>query len=269
MKSIKLSILIDTFFIFIASLFFFYGVILYSNHSFLLSLLLGILLAISVSCIYIIIISVKGEIILNKKNSEIELKSFNYTLLLMKENDVLTLLQNYYKKRGVDSKIINGSLVLEEKKAQIFAIIKIENITTADILQKYKQSKKNYKTIIFGINFDDNAINLFSEMAIRIDYIKTSEAFNSLNSLEMLPDLLQISENSKKIQIKNLVKNVFTKKNAKRFLITGVFFTIFSFFTIYPVYYLIFGTILMITAVILRLYGKNKNGKIVGLETLV
>jgi hypothetical protein len=106
-------------------------------------------------------------------------------------------------------------------------------------------------------------------MAIRIDYIKTSEAFNSLNSLEMLPDLLQISEKSKKIEIKNILKQVFTKKNAKRFLITGVFFTIFSFFTIYPIYYLIFGSILMITGVILRLYGKNNNGKMVGLETLI
>lgn len=55
--------------------------------------------------------------------------------------------------------------------------------------------------------------------------------------------------------VKHKLRVSFSKKNARPFFVSGLFLLIMSLFVIFPVYYLITGAVLMVTAVLVRAVG--------------
>ena len=255
MKTIKLSLIIDVFFVFFASFFFFYAIFFYGGSGYGLSIFLSVLLSIIISSIYVIISALKKESLILKQNNEILIKKFNYTLFLYSQKQILKLLFNYYQTEN-SVVIKQNSIILEDENIEIFPIIKHEKICISEVINSYKNTTKNYKTTILGCDFDNEIINFISELNLDIDILTTSEFYKQLKEKDLLPELKDLHINNKK-KLTLYVKNIFTKKQAKRFLVSGIIITLLSFFSFYPIYYILFGGLLMITGVLLRVLKKD------------
>lgn len=55
--------------------------------------------------------------------------------------------------------------------------------------------------------------------------------------------------------VKTKLRRSFSKKNARPFLVSGLVLLVMSLFTVFPVYYLITGCVLLVSAVAVRLFG--------------
>ena len=255
MKSIKLSIIIDVFFIFFACLFFFYAIFLYNAYGYTASIILSVLSSIIISSVYVIVSAKKGELFFNKQSLEHLIKCFNYKLFLCCKKEVLNLVYNCYKEDGrVDIK--ENSILLEDKNIEIFPIIKPENITITDIIWAHKQTTKGAKTLIIGVLFNIEILDFINQLNLNITVMETKELYSLLEEKNQLPEIEILPvKNNKKLTL--YVKNIFTKKQAKRFLFSGIILTLLSFFSFYPLYYIIFGGLLMTAGVLLRVVKNN------------
>ncbi len=258
MNTFKFSVIVDIFFIFFSSLFFFYALFLYSVGGYALSLTLSVIISIFISSIFALVTLLKGEVKFLKEKEINLLKAFNYKLYIMPIKDILSVLENYYKSQNKSVTVYENYIVLKDENSKIFPIIKPEEVSLSDIVKVYNIDKNNYKSIIIGTKFNENAEVFIEELSLNITLFKTEELYSLLKEQNLLPKDLQLKSVKKKRLI-NIFKGIFIKKHAKRFLFSGVIIIFTSFFSFYPLYYIIVGGILMITSVILRLFGKNQN----------
>lgn len=89
----------------------------------------------------------------------------------------------------------------------------------------------------------------FGKRALRGD-----EIYSLLKKTETYPEKLICSEIPRKT-VKTKFRAAFSKKNARPFFAGGLFLLIMSLFVLFPVYYLVTGASLMITAVLVRAVG--------------
>ena len=232
MKSIKLSLIIDVFFIFLASLFFFYEIFLYNDCGFFLSIFLSVLLSVIISSIYVIISARKGELFLDKQNAENLIKSFNYKLFLLSKKQILQHLYDYYTKT-TKAQIKENSILLENENIEIFPIFKPEEISLSDIIWAHKNTTKNYKTLVLGTTFKLEILSFIEELNLSVSVMNSSELYHLLKEKNSLFEFEIISVNNKK-KLGLYLKKVFSKKQAKRFLFCGIIITLTSFFSFYP-----------------------------------
>lgn len=269
MKTIKLSIIINAFFIFITALLFFYAVFFYNDNGFLISILLSSLIAIISSGVYVSIAALKGEIVENKYGAESLLNSFNYFLFLKSKSEILKLLEDYYLSIKVKTTILENSLLIPKTSTQIFPLIKPEKITLSEIIEIRKNVNSTNKVIVLGVDFSEDISKIIKRLNLDISLIRTSDFLSALNEKNLLPKIEIVSESKPKLNARSFLKKVFSKTNAKKFFLAGILLSIMSFFTFYPTYYLILGTSLMITSVILRLKEDKKTPSKNALDNIV
>ena len=257
MNTFKLSIIIDIFFIFFSSLFFFYALLLYSENGYALSITLSVIISIIISSIFAIITLLKKDAKFLKETERDLIKAFNYKLFISPISDIINVLEKYYKLQNKCVKINEKSIILEDEKIKIVPIIKPEEVSLSDVIKVNTETNTNYKIIIIGANFNENVLTFIEELSLNISVIKTEELYFLLKDKNLLFENLQLKTVKKK-GLFNILKGVFQKKYAKRFLFSGIIITLTSYFSFYPLYYIVFGGLLMITSVILRLFGKNK-----------
>ncbi len=89
----------------------------------------------------------------------------------------------------------------------------------------------------------------FGKSALRGD-----EVFSLLKRTNTYPEKLICSEIPRKT-VKTKFRAAFSKKNAPPFFAGGLFLLVMSLFVLFPVYYLVTGASLMITAVLVRAVG--------------
>ena len=255
MKSIKLSIIIDIFFIFISSLFFFYAIILYSGNSFTVSIIISTLIAIILSMLYIIISSVKKSAKENKTLYDEEILNFNYTLIFMSNEEINKLILNLLNKNKVKHNKTENSICLTEEKYELFTLISPEPINSLNLLEVYNKTQKEYTPVVLCIELSKSAEEFINKTLLNIKQYKTNVFYEHLKKENLLPSLISLKNKSTK-NFKLLFSKLYNRKNAKKFLFTGVILIIMSFFTFYPIYYIVLGSTLMILAVVIRLFAK-------------
>lgn len=80
------------------------------------------------------------------------------------------------------------------------------------------------------------------------------ETYALLARTESVPEKL-ICGNIPRRTAKTRLRAAFAKRNARPFFVSGVLLLLMSLFVIYPVYYLVTGSVLMITAIVVRATG--------------
>ena len=256
MKNLSLPIIFDTFFIFFISLFFFYALFLYGVGGFSLSIFLSTLIAVIISFGFIVFSLKKGETKKNKENEKINIKNFNYNLYFLSKSKLLEILKDYYLIENNDVKLTKNYLEIDGKSI-IIPIIKPEQVTINDIVFAVKQGQHHLKRIILGVNFSEDCIVFINDVGLDIELLKTEELYLMLKEKNITINSIEINPKPKNRIIHNLNK-VFTKKQYKRFLLAGVVITASSFFSFYPLYYLIFGGVLLFLGAYLKLFKKGQ-----------
>ena len=171
----------------------------------------------------------------------------------------MALFLKYYTSLNFDAKIEGDKIVILEQKTCVFPIFTIEKITTKEVINAYKKTKKGYKTKVLYNSATSDVLLLTTNFNMQIELFDINCVYHALKSYNLLPKL-EINEKSK-IKIKPIIKNLFKKQKAGKFLLFGILSLLFSTITFFPLYYVLVGAILIIISIILRFFAPFENGK--------
>ena len=259
MKKIRFYLIFDSFFIFTALFFTLYALLKYNGLRFLIALFVSSLFSAILTLIFTILIILKSD----KKLSDFEEKEYkkalaNY-LSFLDESEVLALFLTYYSHIFKDAKIENGKIVLTKIKTCVFPIFTMEKLTTKEVINAYKNTKKGYKTKILYNNATSEVLLLSQSLKIRIELFDINSVYFCLKNNELLPSL-EIPKKPK-IKLLPIFKNLFKKQKAGKFLLFGVLTLLFSTVTFFPLYYVLFGLLLIIIAIVLKFFAPFESTK--------
>ena len=150
---------------------------------------------------------------------------------------------------------------------QVFFNFTFEKTPTTTVIESYKNTKQGYKTVILANEFSNESIKLEKDLNSKIKLCSLTDVYLSLKKAELLPEIT-LPKNVIKINKTTRLKGIFTKANSKKALLFGVVILLSSKLTFYPIYYIIFGSLLVILALTLRFYGKVTQAPPVGIENL-
>ena len=146
---------------------------------------------------------------------------------------------------------------VKDNKCQIFFSFTYEKTDTTKIIHFYKQTKKGYKTVVFAIDNTADATTLLNDLSLRIKLFDINAVYFSLKKFNLLPNFT-ILKKQNKITFLDKIKGVFIKSNGKKALLIGGVILLSSKLSFYPIYYIIFGSIMIIFSLILHFFGKQK-----------
>ena len=236
-----------------------WGLILITiGGGFILSLTLSSILSVLISSLYVIYVLLKTEKTKTEIYNEEEFKRFKYLLLVSTELENVKTLKELYLIKGEKVEAFSDRLSVVSLSEEIFPIIKLEPLSVLEVLGLIKKTKENFITSILVVTLSEELETLVKEMNLNVKFLKVEEMYllyKKYGENIKLPNIVKIKEN----KLSNYYKKIFTKKQSKKFLFSGIIITISSIFSFYPLYYIIFGGILMITSVLLRTLKKIPN----------
>ena len=259
MNKIKFYLIIDSGFIFFALFFILYAIFKYNGLTFTPALLLACFLSALLTCLYVCFQIFKSNKITNK-NLEKELKTeLTLTLAIMEQSKVLELFLQYYKALDSTAFIDGKKIVLEALKCYAFPIFTVEKLTTIEVIKAYKQTKKGYKTKVLY----STATSEVSLLNLDIELYDITAVYTALKNRELLPKLNV--KKAQKVKILPILKNLFKKQKAGKFLLFGVLTLLFSTITFFPLYYIIIGSSLIVIALVLKFFAPFEKPQNIGL----
>lgn len=129
---------------------------------------------------------------------------------------------------------------------------KFGEISCDDVATFYRLKTKKERVLIC-MKISNDAQNLAEKLNIQI---KTGEDVYALvKENAAFPDEYLGETQEKNTRRKKQLRICFAKANGKRFFVSGAFILTASLFTPFPYYYLIIGSILLLTATLVRIFG--------------
>lgn len=144
-----------------------------------------------------------------------------------------------------------GKLRLQSETRLYFLCFRFAPVTTDDVARYSRYPNGRQKTILCE-RIEENALELCTRLHIEVragDF-----AFNLLQSQNALPESYLCDELPKDKR-KHRLRLCFARSNAKRFLASATLILLLSLITPFPFYYLIFGGILLLLALFIRIFG--------------
>lgn len=174
---------------------------------------------------------------------------------------VVYLFEKALKKSGIISEKKNGGLYLPEKKIFAHFAFGFDGATKKDIVKAFNSIKEGDVAHVFATRFPPE-VRVFAARFNGAVILKDgNDVYKFLKENNSLPEITCVLSDGKP-QKKNLFKEIFKKKKAKSFCAFGVMFLIMSFFVPFKLYYVIFGTALILLSVVCRIYGKKEENGI-------
>lgn len=263
MTIIKLSKLIDTFFVCgFCFLVFFCWIRFYTKNT-LLSLFCGAFLTASILIITTKLLKRKNE---HKKITQTDKINAQFCALQFGFMPLKQCVNYFYDILKKENKvaIFNSHLVLNPntKNATLFIPLFFKNeVVDTDIQSAFIRAKQqNCKSVIIcAKGFNQSAVLLASKLKdIEFDFFGTSKLYNEIIKPHPLPPKI-VDTTIEKLSFKQLVFYAFSKKRIKNYIAFGLILLVSSFFVYNKLYYLISGTLLLVLCiVILSLPDKKK-----------
>ena len=123
---------------------------------------------------------------------------------------------------------------------------------SADEITALSRWKSGKDKILLCNEIEDAAARLCARLGIQV---QTGEkVYQTLKENQALPDVYLGEEKAenKKLRRKQLC---FAKRNSRRFLVGGTLILLTSLITPFPFYYFVFGTLLLVAALLIRMFG--------------
>ncbi len=143
------------------------------------------------------------------------------------------------------------SLCLQSDERIYFLFFRFSPVTQDEIATVARRQTDRQKTLVCS-QIEESALTLCNRLSIDVrtgDY-----AFRLLKAQNALPDKFLCDEVPKNNRARKL-RLCFARSNAKRFLTSGALILLFSLFTPFSYYYLAFGSVLLLAALFIRIFG--------------
>lgn len=181
--------------------------------------------------------------------------AFHLAITTQEEN--IAILMQALTQKALDEEkpqpVLEENSILYDGKHYICNFL-FEKIT-ADILSPYIRGETD-KIIFIALDFTAEAKKLANSFNLKL--YDLTKIYDFLKKYHTIPTTFVEPPNTKKKFLQN-VQLRFSKKSAKGYLFSGSFLLLFSLITIFPLYYIIFGSILLSIAVFVRFFGKSEH----------
>ena len=155
--------------------------------------------------------------------------------------------------------------VLSQKSAtQRFSVLRLTSNTefyflklrfssvSADEIADISRLKTSKQKILLCNLIDEDAKNLCERLNIRV--WTGNEVYSLVKAANALPERFlgePTPQNKRKIRL----RACFSKRNSRRFLVGGCLILLTSLITPFPYYYLVFGSAMLLAAILIRIFG--------------
>lgn len=235
MKKLNFALISDViFFTLCAFILCFTGVRFYTRNALTaLIVAVGTALACGLIAFYVLLAKRKKRLILSL--SESEKKSLSLHLSVCGEEYLLNLFES-----ALEGTYVRGKRLQTEENAYFFNF-KMSPLSSDDIAEVIRSSVKKRK-FIYCCEISPAALSLAEDFSIQI--VTVAEIYALLKDKKLLPEKYALG-NVKKPNILKRIKKRFNRKLCPPLFFSGLTLLFFSFFTFYPLYYIVFGGILM------------------------
>ena len=203
------------------------------------------------------------KISLNKKNqrfsSDRKEKRYNSVMTALNlygEKYATEYFEKAFRAEGYLSEKKRGGLYIAEKKTTVFFKFGFDGVTKTDIVKCFNKIQKAQKAEIYAENFSEEVKDFAARFGGKIILSDGRKAFEFLEKHNLLPkDKPTLDSGAKKPAVD--FSRLLDKKRAKSYLAFGLLFTGLSFIAPIKGYYLVFGALFLIFALVLKLFGKT------------
>ncbi len=252
---IPLSLILDTIFYFVAGFF-----LSFIAVSFILPRPASYVLAATFALIFTIL-GVKSSLnkMRKKFSSGEKEKAFNAVmtkLALSGEKTVAEVFDKAFKAEGYTTEKRRGGIFITQKNSTAFFKFGFDEVTKTDVVKYFNKTGKSQKAEIFSENFSDEVKDFAARFGGKVVLTDGREAFSLLEKHSLLPKCdFTLSKDDK--GGKFALKRLLNKKRAVHYLVFGLLFTFLSYFAPIKGYYIAFGAVFLLAALIIRLFGKT------------
>ena len=142
--------------------------------------------------------------------------------------------------------------LLQEEERTTFLLFSMQPLSADTVAEKIKNMKGEEEFCIFCNTLSPEARQLCE--AFTLPVTEGNEVYIKLKDKKLLPEKYICGE-KKRRSVKEKLKIGFCKKNSRSFFVSGAALLILSLFSFFPLYYVIGGSILVLTALIVRIFG--------------
>ncbi|MBQ9113712.1 MAG: hypothetical protein IJY05_02190 [Clostridia bacterium] len=197
------------------------------------------------------ILSSKRNRLFLKKSDEAEKEKLLFHLALLSDKEKTDFFQNVLSKTNPTQRV--GHLRLSSPTEFFFLHFKLSSVTPDDVAN-YARLKTAKQKILLCSTIPDEVLPLCERL--HIDVRSGTRVYDFLKTENALPENY-LGEEDPSTRHKHRFRLCFSKNNAKRFLLCGGLILLSSFLTPFPFYYIVFGAILLFTAVFVRIFGRQ------------
>ncbi len=237
MRKINLPLILDTVFAGLCAFLLFFTSIRYYTRSVYVALGFAIAACLLFGCLSFLYISKKQNSNLLISRDEKQKKLLSLHLSLSSDEYVSKLLAQCIEDEKPEIK--NGKIVAAE--STYFYNFKMQPISEDDVAIVIKASCKNKKVIICNC-ISAEALLLCENFLIEVKDINF--VYKLLKDKELLPEKY-VYEGQKKISLRNRIKARFSRKICAPLFWSGLALLALSYFTFFPIYYIISGSIML------------------------
>ena len=255
MKYFKISIVIDGLFVLLTT-FLIAFVILNSyfnkTFAFIMALLIGVVIFLF---LYFLLIR-KNSAKLLKKQEEKNMENVLCQLAMNSKSQNTVLFERAFTKLNISYVKRKEGIFLTDSKALVLLEFRFDGFSKADVVRAYNKIDKNEKVYILSNNFSQEIRDFAERFNKKVVLISNKNVYNFLVKADSLPKITLVLEKAK-TPIKLILKEFFTKKRARGYFAVGLVTLLFSLVVPFKVYYVVFGSILLLISLVCRFYGKT------------
>ena len=191
----------------------------------------------------------KRKALLLKKSDERTKEKLLVHLALLSDEKKTEFFLNAFRENGNTPKRFSKLRIFDEERF-CFLFFRFSPVTADEVgaISRWKTSKK--KLLLCG-DIDSSAEALCAKLGVEV--CKGEQVYALLKARGALPQtyLGETQENSRGKRR----RLCFSKRNGKRFFVSGTLVLLLSLLTPFPYYYLVFGSILLAAALFIRIFG--------------
>ncbi|MBP5466144.1 MAG: hypothetical protein J6Y43_01085 [Clostridia bacterium] len=255
MKLTVLNIAFDSLFSFFSAFLIFFIITNYfTDRTGAIVLSLTFSLVFSLFAFKKILSSVKSK----AKKNELDFKAKEYIrqFAFMSETETVAFFKKVFFILGKETRKRKNSLVIPCENKAVFFFLGLKEPEKSDIIKVYNAISKEETAEIFCVSYSKELNDFTSRFEGKITLKNEREVYGFLEKSHLFPEIC--FPLNKKNGIKEFLFRFFDKKRAKTFFLFGIAFAFLSFFVKFKGYYAFFSGMLLLFAILCRLFGKER-----------
>ena len=177
-------------------------------------------------------------------------------LNLSDEKTLIAMFDTAFKAEGFLTEKKRGCIFIQNKNATAFFRFGFDAVSKTDVVKCFNATPKGTKAEIFAEKFSDEVKDFAARFGGKVILTDGKKAYSLLETHGLLPENPEIISYEAPTRTVDFTR-LLDKKRAKNFLVFGLLFTILSYIAPIKGYYLTFGAVFIIFALILKLFGKT------------